>query len=88
MLSMNAKQKAVLDRITHLEEAITKGREYLEVGAHPEWVGFRALFANKRKDGTVLPPHPDWVRNVFPPRRERALKRAERAMERLRSNSN
>jgi hypothetical protein len=27
---MNRKEKAVLDRIKHLEEAIAKGREYLE----------------------------------------------------------
>jgi hypothetical protein len=29
---MNSKEKSVLDRIKHLEEAIAKGREYLETG--------------------------------------------------------
>jgi hypothetical protein len=80
---MNEKQKAVLERIKHLEDAITKGREYLETGAHADWRGFRALFTVKTKDGTALPPHPDWVRNVFLPRHERALKRAEKVLERL-----
>jgi hypothetical protein len=31
---MNSKKKAILDRIKHLEEAIAKGREYLESGSH------------------------------------------------------
>ena len=44
---MNAKQKAVLDRIKYLEEAITKGREYLENGVHGDWHGFRPLFTAK-----------------------------------------
>jgi len=82
---MNAKQKAVLERIKRLEEEIGKGREYLETGAHAQWQGFRALFAIKAKDGIVLPPHPDWVRNVFIPRRERALIQAEKVLEVLES---
>jgi len=85
---MNAKQMAVLERIKHLENEIAKGREYLETGEHAGWHWFRALFAVKSKDGTALPPHPDWVRNVFLPRRERSLKQAEMALERLLSNSN
>ena len=31
---MNAKKNAILDRIKHLEDAINKGREYLESGEH------------------------------------------------------
>jgi hypothetical protein len=85
---MNAKQKAVQERIKHLEDAIAKGREYLETGAHAEWHGFRPLFAGRMKDGTELPPHPEWVRNVFLPRRETELRQAEKALERLRSHSN
>ena len=80
---MNAKQKAVLERIKRLEEAITKGREYLESGAHADWRGFRPLFNTKVRDGKILPPHEDWVKNVFLPRRERALRKAERALEKL-----
>jgi hypothetical protein len=80
---MNAKQKAMLERIRRLEDEIAKGREYRETGAHAQWQGFRALFAVKAKDGIALPPHPDWVRKVFLPLRERALKEAENAMERL-----
>ena len=43
-LLMNFKKKAVLDRIRHLEDEITKGREYLENGSHAHWQGFRPLF--------------------------------------------
>jgi hypothetical protein len=82
---MNTKQRAVLERIKRLEDEIAKAREYLETGAHAEWHGFRASFAVKVKDGTALPPHPDWVRNVFIPRRERALQQADKALERLES---
>ena len=38
---MNSKKKAILDRINHFEDAITKGREYLESGEHAQWHGFR-----------------------------------------------
>ena len=41
------------------------------------------LFVNKVKDGKELPPHKDWVKNVFLPRKEKALRRAEKTVERL-----
>ena len=78
---VNSKKKAILDRIKHLEDAIAKGREYLETGKHSHWHGFRPLFVDKVRDGKTLPPHKDWVKNVFLPRQERALKRAEKALE-------
>ncbi len=77
---MNAEKKVLLDRIKHLEEAITKGREYLERGDHGHWHGFRAWFAVKVRGDQALPPHKDWVKNVFLPRRERALKKAQKAL--------
>lgn len=80
---MNPKTRAVLDRIKHLEEAITKGREYLESGKHAQWHGFRPLFAAKVVDGKTLPPHKDWVTRVFLPRRERALKQAQKTLAKL-----
>ncbi len=80
---MKPKEKAILDRIKDLEEAITKGREYLESGAHADWHGFRPVFVTKMKDGKALPPHKDWVKNVFLPRSETALREAERLLERL-----
>ena len=80
---MNPKQKAVLNRIKHLEEEIAKGFEYLQTGKHAHWPGFRPLFASKVRDGKELPPHKDWVKNVFLPRRERALRQAQRALEKL-----
>ena len=77
---MNPKKKAILDRIAHLEEAISKGREYLDSGKHAHWHGFRPLFAAKVRDGKALPPHKDWVKNVFLPHRERALRQAKKAL--------
>ena len=77
----NPKTKAVLDRISQIEDAIARGREYLESGKHANWVGFRPWFVRKVRDGKELPPHKDWVKNVFLPGRERALKRAQDALE-------
>ena len=82
-ITMNAKRKVVLDRIESIEQAIGKAREYLESGKHAHWSGFRPLFVSKVKDGRELPPHKDWVKNVFIPRMEKALKRAEKVVERL-----
>jgi hypothetical protein len=79
---MNAKRKAILDRIESLEQAIAKAKEYLESGKHADWSGFRPLFVRKfRKGEGELPPHKDWVKNVFLPRNEKALRRAERLVE-------
>ncbi|QEH38714.1 hypothetical protein OJF2_73200 [Aquisphaera giovannonii] len=78
---MKSKEEAILDRIKRLEEAIAKGREYLETGAHADWHGFRPLFVRKMKDGKMTPPHRDWVKNVLLLRRERALRETERLLE-------
>ena len=80
---MNAKRKAVLDRIESLEQAIVRAREYLESGKHAHWTGFRPLFVPKLHDGKELPPHKDWIGNVFLPRTQRALRRAEKIAEEL-----
>jgi hypothetical protein len=80
---MNLKKKALLDRIKRVEEELALGREYLEDGEHADWRGFRPLFANKVRDGKVLPPHKDWVKSVFLPRRERALAYAQKTLEEL-----
>ena len=80
---MNTKRKAVLERIESLEQAISKAREYLESGKHAHWIGFRPLFVSKLKDGREMPPHKDWVKNVFLPRVEKALRRAEKIVERV-----
>lgn len=82
-MQTNPKKRAVLDRIATIEEQIAKAREYLESGAHAHWYGFRPLFRDKVKDGKVLPPHKDWVRNVFLPSCERALRKAEKLLDRL-----
>jgi hypothetical protein len=82
-MQTDPKTKAILERIKILEDALSKGREYLESGAHANWRGFRAMFDAKMKDGRALPPHTDWIKNVFLPRREKALSRAERLLERL-----
>jgi hypothetical protein len=80
---MNSKRKVILDRIKHLEDAISKGREYLESGKHAHWHGFRPLFVNKVRDGTILPPHQDWIRNVFLPQTEKALRKARETLDKL-----
>ena len=80
---MDAKKKAVLNRIERLEGAIIKGREYLESGKHANWGGFRPVFYGKVRAGKELPPHRDWVKNVFLRRQERALKYAEKVLKRL-----
>ena len=80
---MNAKRKAIRGRIESLEDAIGKARQYLEDGKHAQWPGFRPLFAHRLRDGKELPPHKDWVKNVFLPRMEKALRRAEKILERL-----
>jgi hypothetical protein len=69
-----SKKKALLDRIQSIEDAIAKGREYLESGAHADWIGFRPLFTAKKRDGKALPPHRDWIKNVFLPRTEQDAK--------------
>ena len=79
----NPKKKAVLDRIERIEEQIAKGRDYLETGRHANSHRFRPLFTTKVRNGRELPPHTDWVKNVFLPRLERALSRAEKVLARL-----
>ena len=80
---MNAKEKAIADRIARIEDAIAKGREFLESGKHAEWHGFRPMFVDKIRDGRRLPPHKDWVRNVFVPRHEKLLEEAHASLERV-----
>ena len=77
------KRKAVLDRIESLEEDILRAKEYLKSGKQADWSGFRPLFVSKFKNGKELPPHKDWVKNVFLPRKEKALRRAEKLIERI-----
>ena len=79
---MHLKNQTILDRIGRLEDAIAKGREYLESGKHAEWHGFRPLFSDKVRDGKVLPPHKDWIKNVFLPRKEKSLSKAHELLER------
>ena len=80
---MNSKEKAILDRIKHLEDAISKGREFLETGKHGDWHRFQPMFVNKVGRDGVLPPHRDWIKNVFLPRQENLLKHAEKSLESL-----
>ena len=82
-MRFDPKRKAVLERIEHLEQAIVRAKEYLESGKHAHWDGFRPMFVYKIKDGKELPPHRDWVKNVFLRNAERSLRRAEKVLERL-----
>lgn len=80
---MDPKAKALRERIESHEEALVKAKAYLETGAHSNWHGFRALLTPKIKDARKMPPHKDWVRNVFIPRHEKAIRKVERILERL-----
>lgn len=80
---MDPKNKAVLERINSIEEALTKAREYLATGAHADWHGFRPLLTPKIKDGRKVPPHEDWVKNVFVPNHQKAMREAEKKLDRL-----
>jgi len=82
----NLKKKEILNRISELEEGIDKAREYLQSGAHASWQGFKPFFKEKIRDGNILPPHKDWVKNVFIPSHEKALIKAEKLIDRLESN--
>ena len=79
----NTKKTSPAERTKLLEQAITKAKEYLQSGKHAHWVGFRPLFVRKFKDGKELPPHKDWVKNVFLPHMEKALRREEKLAERI-----
>ena len=84
-MGYDPKKKAVIERIKHLEQAILRAKEYLESGKHARWEGFQPLFATKLLDGAELPPHRDWVKNVFLRNAERSLRREEKLLERLES---
>ncbi|MBL4680371.1 MAG: hypothetical protein JKY88_06560 [Pseudomonadales bacterium] len=77
------KREEILERIESLETDITKAEEYLETGENENWHKFKPIFKSKVKDGKELPPHKDWVKNVFLPDREKALDKAERLLERF-----
>ncbi len=77
------KIKAILDRIERIEDDISKAKEYLENGSSAHWHKFKPLFDEKIKDGEVLPPHKDWVKNVFLPGREKALRASEKLIEQI-----
>ncbi len=80
---MNSKIKAVLNRIERIEKATEIGREYLASGKNAHWHGFRPWFFPKVRNGKTMPPHKDWVKNVFLPRHERALRYARAILRRL-----
>ena len=80
-MRFNRKKKAIEERIKSLENDLAKAHEYLETGTHANWVGFRPLFKEKIRNGRAAPPHKDWVKNVFIPRCERALRKDEKRLE-------
>ncbi|VAW77753.1 hypothetical protein MNBD_GAMMA12-3208 [hydrothermal vent metagenome] len=79
----DSKKKDIIERIRYIEDAIIKGNEYLETGKHANWQGFRPFFTDKVRDGKLLPPHKDWVKNVFIPNHKKALRKAEEKLEKL-----
>ncbi|MCO7224726.1 hypothetical protein [Pleionea sp. CnH1-48] len=79
------KKKAIMDRIEEIESDILKANEYLEDGSHAHWHKFKPVLKEKERNGETLPPHRDWVKNVFLPEREQALKEAIKLVDRLES---
>ena len=73
----------IQNRISRLENAISKAQGYLQNGDNASWHGFKPFFVEKIKNGKVLPPHKDWVKNVFIPGKEKAIKEAEETLEKL-----
>jgi hypothetical protein len=85
---MNAKSKAVLDRIERLKHAISIATEYLKNGEHANWKGFRPLFVRKQREGKELPPHKEWVKNVYIRRMEKTLSHAEKVLKHFEKANN
>jgi predicted transglutaminase-like protease len=76
------KRADIAKRIKMLEADILKAKEYLETGEHANWHKFRPLFTDKIKNEKSMPPHKDWVKNVFLPNCEKKLIEAERLLDR------
>lgn len=85
-MQSSPKKKAIQNRIDDLEDEVAKACEYLQTGTNTHWHGFRPFFKEKVRDGKMLPPYKDWVKNVFIPSRERALRKAEKLIDRIESN--
>jgi hypothetical protein len=81
---MNSDEKSILDRIKHLEDSILKAEEYLRDGSNSNYHGFQPLFRDKVKNGKVMPPHRDWVRNVFLPNCRRKVRKSLENLKRIR----
>jgi hypothetical protein len=69
-------REEILQRIQRINEALRRAAEYLATGEHSDWYAFRPLFGDAKK----RPPHRDWIRNVFIPRREKGLERCEKML--------
>ena len=76
------KKRDIAKRVSRLEADIVKAREYLETGAHSTWHKFQPLFNRKVSDGKTVPPHKDWVKNVFLPDLEKTLSETEKLLNR------
>jgi len=83
-MSIDLKVRAVKERIKNLEDSLVKAYEYLDNGSHAHWHGFRPWVFKKIRNGKVAPPHKDWIKNVFIPRHEKAIHKAEKKLEKLR----
>jgi len=74
---------AVLKSIDNINRDIRRAEEYLSGSALTTMRGLRPLSVRKRSGGKDLPPHKDWVRNVYLRGRKKALIYAEKLLERL-----
>lgn len=73
-----------MGKIRWCEEQLDLAYRYLETDEGSDLRIFRPLFSNKLNvSGNVLPPHKDWVKNVFIRRRENAILRLQKLLRRL-----
>ena len=78
------KTASVMSKIRWCEDQLKLAYRYLEVGEGGDFHIFRPLFSQKLDaGGSVAPPHKDWIRSFFIPRRERALARLVKRLRRL-----
>ena len=82
IMEKDQNKKSVEERIRSLEDNLLRAREYLEHGSHANWHGFQPFFKKKIRNGKVAPPHRDRVENVSIPVCEKAVREAEKILDR------
>ena len=78
------KATSVMGKIKWCEDQLKLAYRYLDTDEGSDLRIFRPLFTKKLDaSGNALPPHKDWVKNVFIRRREKAIVRLQKRLRRL-----